>query len=283
MFGMSGTFSRVALETLLAARVDVRALVVPGFLPSVSPARLLPRPRRRVHVSSPTAVYVAWVHGLPVLEVGLPKASDPPDLLRELRPVALIVACFPWLLPRRWLDLAPLGALNLHPSLLPAYRGPIPLFWQLRAGERRTGVTLHRVDERADAGDIVAQAEVPFADGLRRDALEARLAEAGGRLCAEALRSPPLLGRPQADAEASYQGHPSPEALEVPTAWSARRAFNFMRGATEWGPFSIVAPEARLSARDALSWRPEGGRPGAVRPVADGSEVGFSPGLLVVR
>ena len=280
---MSGTFSRVVLETLLAARVDVRALVVPGFRRSADLFRLVPRPRRRLHISSPTAVYVAWAHGLPVIEVGSTKGTEPPGLLRELRPVAFCVACFPWLLPRAWLDFTPLGGLNLHPSLLPAYRGPVPLFWQLRDGHASTGVTLHRLDEGADTGDIVAQSAVPFPDGLTRDALEARLAEAGARLLASALAAPPFQGRPQTEAGASQQGPPSAGDLEVPTTWAARRAFNFIRGAADWGPFVIVAEGGRILVREALSFRPEGDEPGSVRSVADGTEVGFSPRTVVVR
>lgn len=276
LLGMSGTFSRVTLETLLAAGVDVRALVVPGL-----GARVLPGPRRQLYVSTRAATDVAWEHDLPVIEVSRPEASRPPDLLRGLDPAVLAVACFPWLLPRTWLDLAPLGGLNLHPSLLPAYRGPAPLFWQLRAGETRTGVTVHRLDEGADTGHIVAQADVPLADGLMRDVLEARLAEAGARLLAEALRSSGP-GRRQPTAGASHQGPPKAGDLEVSTTWAARRAFNFIRGATGWGAFTITGAGVRIAVGEALSFRPQGGETGGVRRTADGTEVGFSPGTVLV-
>jgi methionyl-tRNA formyltransferase len=275
LFGMGGAFSRVALETLLAEEVEVRALVVPGLR-----SRLLAAPRRQVHASVPTVVHVAWARGLPVIEMGRPRDEGARDLAREQRPAVLAVACFPWLLPRAWVELAPRGALNIHPSLLPAYRGPDPIFWQLREGETRTGVTVHRVDQGVDTGPIVAQADVPFPDGLTRDALEARLAEAGARLLAAALRSA-APGRPQPAAGASRQGPPTARDLEVPTTWPARRAFSFMRGAADRGPFTVLA-DVRVVAREALAFSPSGGRAGAVRPLAEGVEVGFSPGTVAV-
>jgi len=272
---MSGTFSRVALEALLAARVDVRGLVVPGLRP-----RPLTPARRPIHPSAPTAVHVAWDHGVPVREVGS-GAEDPPDILGDSRPDALVVACFPWRLRRSWLELAPLGALNLHPSLLPAYRGPTPLFWQLRAGETRTGVTLHRLDEGIDTGEILAQAPLPFPDGLGWDALEERLAALGARLLVGALGSP-TTARAQPEAGASYQGPPAAADLELPTTWTARRAFNFIRGAAGFGPFTILTADAPVPAREAVSYRTGGIEPGCVRRVADGTEVGFASGSVVV-
>jgi methionyl-tRNA formyltransferase len=276
LFGMGGAFSRVALETLLAEEVEVRALVVPGLR-----SRLLRAPRRQVHASAPTVVHVAWARGLPVIEMGRPSDEAARDLVREQRPAMLAVACFPWLLPRAWVELAPRGALNIHPSLLPAYRGPDPIFWQLREGETRTGVTVHRVDQGVDTGPIVAQADVSFPDGLTRDALEARLAEAGARLLAEALRSA-APGRPQPAAGGSHQGLPTARDLEVPTTWPARRAFNFMRGAAERGPFTILA-EVPVVAREALAFSPAGGEAGRVRSIASGAEVGFTPGNVCAK
>jgi methionyl-tRNA formyltransferase len=216
-----------------------------------------------------------------VVEVGPRVSGEPPGILRDLRPDVLAVACFPWLLPPPWLELSPGGALNIHPSLLPAYRGPAPLFWQLRAGETRTGVTVHRIDEGVDTGDIVARVEVPFADGLARDGLEACLAAAGARLLAEALRAPGPA-RPQPKAGASCQGLPQASDLEIPTTWTARRAFNFMRGATGWGVFTITGTSVPIVVGEALSFRPRGGQSGGVRHRNDETEVGFSPGTVVV-
>jgi methionyl-tRNA formyltransferase len=275
LLAMGGAFSRVVLEGLVSSGIEVSALVVPGRGP-----RSLPPPRRQIHVSERTATHVAWERGLRVIEVGRPERSGPPDLVRGLEGTALAMACFPWILPPSWLALWE-QRLNLHPSLLPAYRGPVPLFWQLRADEARTGVTVHRLQAEADAGDILGQADVAFDDGLMRDALETRLAEVGSRLLADALRSG-ASGRPQPEAGASRQRLPRPDDLEIPTSWSARRAFNFIRGAADWGPFTITTRDGQLVVQEATSFDPAGGTAGAIRRMEDRTEVGFSPGTVVL-
>ncbi|WP_232376576.1 methionyl-tRNA formyltransferase [Amycolatopsis aidingensis] len=68
-----------------------------------------------------------------------------------------VVSGLSWLLPRAVLDAARIGVLNVHPSLLPRYRGPSPIQWAIRNGDRETGVTAHWMDERIDTGNIVAQ------------------------------------------------------------------------------------------------------------------------------
>lgn len=278
LLGMGGTFSRVVLEEILAGGMEVGAVVVPGLR-----SRELAPPARQVLEPAPRAVQVAWAHGVRVIEVGSPGDQEATRLIGGLEPQALVVACFPWLLTRAWRELAPRGALNLHPSLLPAYRGPFPLFWQLRAGETRTGITLHRIDAGVDTGDIVSQKEVSLPDGLVRDDLEALLAEAGAALLAEAARMEYLGGHPQPQAGASRQGPPAASDLEIPTIWPARRAFNFVRGALGWAPFTIVTEGGRLTVREALSFTTEAGEPGRVKAVPGGTAVGFSPGTLVVR
>ena len=91
------------------------------------------------------------------------------------------------------------AALNLHPSLLPAYRGPRPLAAQLAAGERRFGVTLHRLGPRFDRGDIILQQRLPaLAATADEKVIEAECARRGARLFARAARDyPDWQTRPQ--------------------------------------------------------------------------------------
>ncbi len=104
----------------------------------------------------------------------------------------ILVACWPYLIGRELADSAAGAALNLHPSLLPKYRGPDPLRQQLADGERRFGVTLHLLERQFDRGDIVAQAELSDA-GKNPDLqeLEWRCAELGALLFVDALRAWP--------------------------------------------------------------------------------------------
>jgi methionyl-tRNA formyltransferase len=82
-------------------------------------------------------------------------------LLRAYEPDLVICLGFPWLIPHEALDVPRLGAINVHPSKLPLYRGPIPLPWAVRNGETEISMTVHRMDATYDTGPILAQAPVP--------------------------------------------------------------------------------------------------------------------------
>ena len=84
-------------------------------------------------------------------------------LIRDMRPDIVFSFYYRKMIPKAILDIPRIGAFNLHGSLLPQYRGRCPVNWVLIAGEERTGVTLHFMVEKPDAGDIVAQKEVPIA------------------------------------------------------------------------------------------------------------------------
>ena len=94
--------------------------------------------------------------GLPVREIGSFKDEEAASL-GELKPDLLVVVSFGLIIPRWFLDLAAMGAINVHPSLLPKYRGPSPMQWAIWNGEEETGITVIRMSERMDAGDILYQ------------------------------------------------------------------------------------------------------------------------------
>src|SRR5687768_6832612 len=235
VLGMRGTFTAEAFRALVATGCGVSGLIVAGRRGS-NWRRL--DPMRALSNEAPTAVDLAWEAGLPVLEVGWVDAAGL-RALDALEPDVAAIACFPWLLPRPWRDRPPRGCVNLHPSLLPAYRGPAPLFWQFRAGETRTGVSLHAVDGGADTGSVIAQEAVPFPDGIDTVAAETLTARAGARLLAEWLAGGKTVGPPPPIGGASRQPAPDAAARVVPITWPVRRAFNFIRGAQAWGPFEV--------------------------------------------
>ena len=266
-FGMEGRFSRAPLAALLAAELEVCAVVVPcpaGVAGEGAPLRVLPPPRRRPRelpiataASEPTIVGLARAHGVPVLEVGRLVHPETLTALHDLRPDVLCAACFPRLLPRELLDLARHGGLNVHPSLLPAYRGPAPLFWvfhgqtsharsgstssfvestgadaQLGAplwlpneGLRNAGVTVHLLDDRADTGDIVAQAPIVLPDGITYSTAERACSQEGARLLVEALEAiaaGSLTRRPQPHIDLPTAPVPTDADFVITPDWSAR-------------------------------------------------------------
>jgi methionyl-tRNA formyltransferase len=265
--GMSNPTSAAVLDGLLQAGLQVCAVLIaadrrdgppivriapppaPGLIPLVSP--FLER----------TAAQIAWDRGLPVFELRRPAAAEALATLAELRPDVACVACFPLRIPAPLLALPPLGFLNMHPALLPLHRGPAPLFWTFRAGERAAGVTIHFMDAGLDTGAIVAQEAFDLPDGISGAAVERRCDALGARLMAAALRelSEGTLARRAQPPGGSYEGWPAPEDWRLDSGWAARRAFNFMRGTADWGqPYLVRAGGQELVLRSAIAYHPEG-------------------------
>lgn len=255
-FGLRCRMSLVPLVTLIERGVEVRAVVIPARAVSgrpVSPiAPVFPHTSRAllpltVPGRSETIDQVAARHGIPLFQVGSLSHPATIDALRALEPDLIAVSCFPMRMPSSLLDIAPLGALNLHPSLLPAYRGPDPLFWIFRDGARQSGVTIHLMTVELDTGDILAQQAIALPDGIAGDVLEARCAEIGGGLLADAawtLWQGTARRVPQDEGVATYRHWPSAADLVIDSGWSAGRAFNFIRGVVPLGYTPIVETAA---------------------------------------
>lgn len=261
-FGMAGTFSRPPLEALLRAGVSVRAVALParddagaGTAADQAPYVVLPplvashTGRRALPIleqarEEETILRMAAVREIPVLELhGL---GDPATVaaLAAFAPDAICVACFSRRVPAAILHLPRLGCLNVHPSLLPANRGPDPLFWTLRNGDAEAGVTVHVMDEGLDSGPILAQRPVPMAEGVSKAELERTCATVGGTLLVEALRGladGSLAPQPQDERLASVYPWPTEDDYVITPDRPARWAYTFARGVSGQGmPLRIV-------------------------------------------
>jgi methionyl-tRNA formyltransferase len=112
------------------------------------------------------------------LDIVIPRSRERiAPLLRVLDPELVLCAGFPWKLPAEALAVPPLGVVNFHPSLLPRYRGPIPVAWAIRDGEAEIGVSFHRMDAELDTGPILAQAPLTLGDEHSWDELGPRFRE----------------------------------------------------------------------------------------------------------
>ncbi|MGM3176015.1 MULTISPECIES: bifunctional UDP-4-amino-4-deoxy-L-arabinose formyltransferase/UDP-glucuronic acid oxidase ArnA [Dickeya] len=143
------------------------------------------------------------------------------------------------------LQSAPRGAFNLHGSLLPRYRGRAPLNWVLVNGETETGVTLHRMVARADAGNIVAQHSVAIDDADTALSLHHKLRDAARNVLETALpaiKAGNAQETAQDESQATYVGRRTPEDGRIEWQKPARALFNLVRAVTEpWpGAFSFV-------------------------------------------
>jgi methionyl-tRNA formyltransferase len=289
--GIPGAFSTPPLRALLAAGFEVRAVWVPaaaGRHAAHAVAPLAAPPVRRagslvVAPVEPTVVQLAHAHDIPVYEVARMGASDTLALLRALTPDALCVACWAWRVPPSMLALPPLGVLNLHPSLLPARRGPDPLFWTLRDGEHHTGVTVHQMDHGWDTGPLLVQLPVVLDEGASERDAERRCAERGGEALVHALHglaAGTLVPQPQPPG-GTHAPLPTPDDFALDIGWSAQRAYTFMRGTAGRGvPFRVRVGAEMLTLRVALDYAPDAALATAVERHPDHILIQFSRGVL---
>ena len=146
------------------------------------------RPQGRGQVTNPPAVKIlAQKFGLPVHQPNSIKEQVFFELAKELNPEIIVVAAFGQILPKHILDIPPLGCLNIHPSLLPKYRGAAPMNWTLIKGETKTGVTIMMMDEGMDSGAILEQEETLVDPSENYGHLHDRLARHGAILLMKAI------------------------------------------------------------------------------------------------
>ena len=196
------------------------------------------RPAGRGRKLTPSPVK-AWAQerGLEILQPASLRSPEAAEQLRSLRPDALAVAAYGLLLPTRILEVPVKGALNIHPSLLPKYRGPSPIAAAILAGEETTGVTIMVLDAGMDSGPLLAQQLEPIAEEDTAENLGERLAWRGARLMAQTL-SPWLGGKleptPQNDAEATYCKRIAKEDGEIDWGHGAAELARKLRAFWPW-------------------------------------------------
>ena len=269
-FGMQGDFSTPSLQALLAIDIDVCAIVVPV---TPIPGAMQPAIQRREQLRSvrsalpllsqhPSIVEMAWKHHIPVWDVHRLSDTTTYETLASYKPDILCVACFSQRIPRSIIALPRLGCLNVHPSLLPANRGPVPLFWTFRNGEHETGVTIHFLDETMDTGDILAQERIEVPDGIKYAQLETQCAITGGALLATAVQDlyNGNITRTVQDAmKSSYYSFPTEKDFTIYSEeWDAQHVYNFINGIGHWdNPVELHVGEHVFFTRECISYRHE--------------------------
>ncbi len=193
------------------------------------------------------------------------------DRLRALDPEFIFSFYYRRMLPKGVLDAARRGALNLHGSLLPKYRGRCPVNWVLIHDERETGVTLHYMVEKPDAGDIVAQRRVAIAEDDTALTLYGKLTDAAEELMRATY--PQLVAGTapriaQDHAHASYFGGRTPSDGAIDWMQSARQIYNLVRALTHPYPGAF----AQWHGQPLWVWQAE---------ADDGDAPAASPGTVV--
>ena len=186
--------------------------------------------------ASPVKEY-ALSSGLTVFQPAKMRDGEALAILRELKPDLIAVAAYGKILPVDILELPSLGCINVHSSLLPKYRGAAPINWAILNGEDETGVTIQRMAEGVDTGDILAQVSTPIDANENAAQLLTRLAKLGAELLVETVRKLENGSARATPQDENLSSHAPMLSKELsPTDWgkTARQLHDQVRGLYPW-------------------------------------------------
>lgn len=170
-------FAVGTLEALLEAGHEVVAVVTQPDKPKGRGKTLMPTPVKEA----------ALARMIPVLQPKKVREPEFVETLRKIGPDVIVVAAFGQIISKEILKMPRYGCINVHASLLPAYRGAAPIQWAVINGDKESGVTIMRMNEGLDTGDMIDKVVVPLDENETGGSLFDKLSAAGAKLCAEVL------------------------------------------------------------------------------------------------
>ncbi len=241
LFMGTSEFAIPSLQALIAHKFELIGVVTQPDRPSGRGKRITPPP---VKVE-------AARHNLPVYQPDKVRRTDFVKTLERLAPDNIVVAAFGQLLPQVVLDIPPCGTINLHPSLLPKYRGAAPIQWTLINGETETGITLMLLDAGEDTGDIIYQEHIPIRSQETAATLTHTLAALGAKQLVRLLRKMPSdrppPASPQNHAAATYAPRLTKESGRINWQQAATEIHNLVRGTIIWpGAYTFFPQNLRV-------------------------------------
>lgn len=224
---------------------------------------------------------------LPVFQPVSFKESSAVNQLAEQKPDLLIVVAYGLILPQKVLDIPTWGAVNVHASLLPRYRGAAPIQRAIINGEKETGVTTMSLNAGMDTGDILLMESAPILETDTAQSLHDRLSVLGGRLLLqtlEQLRQGTLLPQPQDASKASYAPPLKKGEGEIRWDLSAVKIDRLVRGLTPWpGAFTFLKGKRLIIHKAGPESLKITGAPGTVISLeGDGIRIQTGQGLLTI-
>ncbi|MBI2444420.1 MAG: methionyl-tRNA formyltransferase [Candidatus Magasanikbacteria bacterium] len=282
--------------TVLTALATTQGFTVVGVV--TQPDRPVGRSKK---ITPPPVKVTAKKLGLPIWQPeslkrdsSIPPRQGAPLGMTEKRhalPGADIFVVFAYglIIPQAILDLPPYGAINIHPSLLPKYRGPTPVQTAIIKGDTETGVSLILLDEQMDHGTILSQLKMPIDPNDTTETLTSKLVTAATPLLVQTIQDwihQKITPTPQDDSQATYCKMLTRDDGRVNWSQSAREIYNLYRGLTPWPGIWTMQENKRLKLLRIVipNAAPERSRGGGVEEsLSASSRQALSPGMIRVK
>ena len=232
---------------------------------------------------------VALKHQIPVYQPQKVRETEFTENLRRLAPDVIVVAAFGQIITKEILEIPRYGCVNVHASLLPAYRGAAPIQWAVINGEKESGVTIMQMDEGLDTGDMIDKVVVPLAEDETGGSLFDKLSQAGAGLCVKVLKDleegKAVREKQPEESTTAYASMISKKMGEVNWNESAKSIEQLIRGLNPW-----PSAYTKLQGKTLKLWQAqveeqeEEGRPGEIlRVEKDAFYVKTGKGLLKIK
>jgi methionyl-tRNA formyltransferase len=195
-----------------------------------------PKGRRQEFAPSPVKT-AALAHGLTVWQPERVRHAESVEHLRALAPGAMVVVGYGQIIPQSVIDIAPLGIINVHASLLPELRGAAPIQWAVARGYEKTGVTTMRIDAGLDTGDMLLNWQTEIGPDETSPELSPRLADAGAKLLVETLgglSKGTISPVPQDGTRATWAPILKKDDGRIDWTLPAKTIHNLIRGLQPW-------------------------------------------------
>ncbi|MDT0775374.1 methionyl-tRNA formyltransferase [Staphylococcus pseudintermedius] len=249
-------FSTAILEMLIDTEEVIAVVTQPD------------RPVGRKRVLTPPPVKkVAVAHDIPVYQPEKLSGSAELETLLQTECDLIVTAAFGQLLPESLLEHPKFGAVNVHASLLPKYRGGAPIHQAIIDGEAETGVTIMYMVKKLDAGDIISQQAIPIEDKDNVGTMHDKLSRLGTELLKETL--PSIINgtndrTPQDEALVSFASNIQREDERIDWTQDARTIFNHIRGLSPWPVAYTTFEDKNMKLYKAQFVKGQSGRPGEI-------------------
>lgn len=272
------SFALPALQMLHAAGYEIAGVITQPD-----------RPHGRGQIAAAPAVKIlAHKLELSVFQPENIKDEAAVEMIRNLAPEMIVVAAFGQILPKTALEIPPYGCLNIHPSLLPKYRGAAPINWTLIRGETKTGVTIMLMDEGMDSGDILTQQETAIAPAENFGHLHDRLARLGAQLLLQTIEqcaAGAIQGQPQDASSATFAPRLTKETGMINWRDSAANVCNLIRALSPApGAYSLINGKVIKIFTAEAAPEETGKQPGAiVEHARDAIKVAVQNGLVLLK
>ncbi len=188
-------------------------------------------------LAAPPVKEFALEHGITVLQPSKIKTPEFVEQIRELGPDLLITAAYGKIISKEMLDVPTLGCINVHGSLLPAYRGAAPIHWSIINGEKITGITTMFTDVGLDTGDMLLKRELEIGSDMTAGELHDAMAVLGAEVLKDTLtelKNGTLVRKPQDDSLSSYAPIITKEVGLMDWNKTAQQVHNLVRGTNPW-------------------------------------------------